>query len=163
MTPIIEIFENLTYNPFESDCLFQNDDRDPDLNFFNEVKCKNLNCSYFTTDEVKVSLRQNNSNSNERYFNILHTNIRTRSLTKSIGILYRTRNIIGKKNLVKLYFAFVLSYINYACIAWASTNKTKLEPLFRRQKQAVSAINFKDRRTHTSEYSLISNLSQFLS
>jgi hypothetical protein len=75
----------------------------------------------------------------------------TNKVSKSIGILYRTRIIIGKKNLAKLYFAFVQSYINYACIAWASTNKTKLEPLLRRQKQAVRAINFKDRRTHTSE------------
>jgi hypothetical protein len=71
-------------------------------------------------------------------------------ISKSIGILYRTRVIISKKNLKQLYFAFIHSYINYACIAWASTNKTKLACLYRHQKHAMRVINFKDRFTHAA-------------
>ena len=38
--------------------------------------------------------------------------------------------------------------INYANIAWASTNKTKLKKLFEKQKQAVSIIFNQDRFTY---------------
>ena len=71
-------------------------------------------------------------------------------ISKSIGILYRNREIIDKRNLKQLYFAFIQSYINYASIAWASTNKSKLEPLYRRQKHAIRVINFKDSLTPTA-------------
>ena len=90
MAPVIENFENLTYNPFENDCLFKNDDRDPDLNYFNEVNSKNFDCSYFTADEVKTSLCKNSSNES---FNILHTNIR--SLTRNIDSLKELLNETG--------------------------------------------------------------------
>ena len=38
--------------------------------------------------------------------------------------------------------------INYANIAWASTNKTKLKKLFEKQKQAVRIIFNQDRFTY---------------
>jgi hypothetical protein len=49
-----------------------------------------------------------------------------------------------------LYFSFVQSYVSYACIAWASTNKTKLYPLHRRQKHALRVISFQNRMTHSA-------------
>ena len=38
-------------------------------------------------------------------------------ISKSIGILYRARLIIPRKQLNQLYFLFVHSYLNYANIA----------------------------------------------
>ena len=38
--------------------------------------------------------------------------------------------------------------MNYANIAWGSTHKSKLLPLYRKQKQAVRAIFFKDKMAH---------------
>ena len=55
-------------------------------------------------------------------------------ISKSIGILYKARLIIPRKQLNQLYFLFVHSYLNYANIAWSSTQKTKLSTLYRQQQ-----------------------------
>jgi len=68
-------------------------------------------------------------------------------ISKSIGILYKTRDILNKKLLTKLYFSFIHSYLNYGNIAWASTHKTKLSVLYRRQEHALRVINFQNRYT----------------
>ena len=78
-----------------------------------------------------------------------HIDYIVNKISKTIGILYNIRDFVGKHNLRLLYFAFVQSYINYASIAWASINKTKLQTLFRRQKHALRVINFKDKFTHS--------------
>ena len=41
--------------------------------------------------------------------------------------------------------------INYANIAWATTNKTKLKKLFEKQKQVVRIIFNQDRFTHSKD------------
>ena len=70
-------------------------------------------------------------------------------ISKSIGILYRSRNTLTKPLLKQLYYSFVHSYLNYGNIAWGSTCKTKLVSLYRSQKHAIRVINFKNRFTHT--------------
>ena len=52
------------------------------------------------------------------------------------------------KGLRSIYFSFIHSYKNYANIAWASTNKTKLKILSGKQKQAASIMFSQDRFTH---------------
>lgn len=69
-------------------------------------------------------------------------------ISKSIGILYKSRHILHKQHLNMLYFSFIRSYLNYVNMAWASTYKTKLASLYRYQTHAVRVINFKDRFTH---------------
>ena len=69
-------------------------------------------------------------------------------ISKSIGILYKAREFLSKHNLKQLYYSFIHSYLNYANIAWGSTHKSKLELLYRRQKQAARIIYFKDRYTN---------------
>ena len=49
----------------------------------------------------------------------------------------------------QLYFSFFHSYLNYANIAWASTNKSILISLYRHQKHAIRIIYDKDRFEHT--------------
>ena len=68
---------------------------------------------------------------------------------KSIGILYKSRNILHKNLLKQLYFSFIHYYLNYANIVWASTHKSKLTNIYRTQKHAIRVIFFKDRLTHT--------------
>ena len=48
----------------------------------------------------------------------------------------------------KHYLCFMYSYINYANIAWVSTNKTNLKKLFGKQKQAARIIFNQNRFTH---------------
>ena len=45
-------------------------------------------------------------------------------------------------------FPFIHSYLNYAIIAWASTNKSNFISLYRHQKHAIRIIDNKDRFTH---------------
>ena len=75
-------------------------------------------------------------------------NVKTK-VSKSIGILYRSRDMLNKPLLKQLYHSFVHSYLNYGNVAWASTNKTTLDPLYRKQKHAIRVINLKDRFEHS--------------
>ena len=59
---------------------------------------------------------------------------------------------MNSKCLQSIYFSFVHSYINYANIAWASTNKTELKKLFRKQKQSARIMFNQDRFTHAVHY-----------
>ena len=76
-----------------------------------------------------------------------HINDVSTKISKSIGILYKSRGIVKQPLLKQLYFSFIHCHLNYANIAWASTYKSKLEGLYRHQKHAARIINFKDRFT----------------
>ena len=67
---------------------------------------------------------------------------------KVVSVLYKASKLINSKCLQSIYFSFIHSYINYANIAWASTNKTNLKKLFGKQKQAARIIFNQDRFTH---------------
>ena len=71
------------------------------------------------------------------------------TIFKSIGILYRVRLIIPKKQLNQLYFSFAHSYLIYANLAWGSAQKTKLSTLYRQQKHSIRLLSFKDQFTHS--------------
>ena len=55
---------------------------------------------------------------------------------KSIGVLYIASHLLDFKNILKIYFSFIHIYISYANIAWASTFKTKLQGILKKQKHA---------------------------
>ena len=71
-------------------------------------------------------------------------------ISKSIGILYKSRDALSKQCLKQIYFSFIHNYVNYANIAWASTGKSKLGRLYGCQKYAARVIYCKDRYTHAS-------------
>ena len=58
-------------------------------------------------------------------------------ISKNIGVLYRASHLPDFKNLLKIYFSFIRIYISYANIAWASTFKTKLQRILKKQKHAA--------------------------
>ena len=76
-----------------------------------------------------------------------HINIVSRKVCKSIGILNRTRCILSKFLQRQLYFSIINCYLHYPNMAQASTNKSKLQALYRYQKHATRIINFKDKFT----------------
>ena len=78
----------------------------------------------------------------KHYINIVSTKI-----CKSIRILYRTRCILSKLLRKQLYFSFINCYLVYANMAWASTNKSKLQVLYRHQKHVARIINFTSAKT----------------
>ena len=67
-------------------------------------------------------------------------------ISKSICILYRERLIVPRKQLNQLYFSFVHSYLNYANLAWGSTQKAKFF-LYRQQNHSIRLLSFKDQLT----------------
>ena len=79
-----------------------------------------------------------------------HINIARSKISKSIGILYKSRYVLSKQCLKQLYFLFIHNYVNCANIAWASTSKSKLERIYRCQKHAARVIYHKDWYSHAS-------------
>ena len=77
-----------------------------------------------------------------------HIQLIENKVSKNVGILYKASKLINSKCLRSIYFCFIHSYINFANIAWASTNKTNLKKLFGKQKQAAPIIFNQDRFTH---------------
>jgi hypothetical protein len=70
-------------------------------------------------------------------------------ISKNLGILYKMRHIIDRKSLTQLYFSFINSYLSYGNIIWASTHKTKLQPLHNIQKHAARIIFFESKFAHS--------------
>ena len=52
-----------------------------------------------------------------------HINLIENKVSKNVGIVYKTSKLINSKCLRSIYFSFIQSCINYANIAWVSTNK----------------------------------------
>ena len=46
-----------------------------------------------------------------------HIEILSSKISKSIGILYKSRDVLSKQCLKQLYFSFIYSYVNYENIA----------------------------------------------
>ena len=63
--------------------------------------------------------------------------------------MYKSRNILSKRRMKQLCFSFINSYLNYANITWASTNKSSLISLYGYRKHAIRIIYDKDRFAHT--------------
>ena len=58
-------------------------------------------------------------------------------VAKNIGLLYPEKHYLDDKCLKQIYFTYIHAYLNYANIAWSSTNKTKLKKVQSKQKHAL--------------------------
>ena len=70
-----------------------------------------------------------------------HIKVVQNKISKNIGVLYKTSHLLDFKKLLKFYFFCIHIYISYANIPWASTFKTKLQGILRKQKH-VARITF---------------------
>ena len=76
-------FENLHFNPFYNETFSDaEDERDPDVNLYNEVNTQNLECSYLFPNEIESFLSEKE---NSEIINAIHVNIR--SLSKNFDNL----------------------------------------------------------------------------
>jgi hypothetical protein len=64
-------------------------------------------------------------------------------VTKSIGILCKTRKYLNTSCLLKLYYAFIYPNLTYCIEIWGCAYKTNLESLFKQQKKAIRIIALK--------------------
>ena len=58
-----------------------------------------------------------------------HIDIVSSRVSKSIGIFYKSRDVLSKQSLKQLHFSFIHNYVNYTNIAWSSTSKSNLNVL----------------------------------
>ena len=66
-----------------------------------------------------------------------HIEVVENKISKNIGVLYGASHLLDFKNLLKIYFFFIHIYISCANISWASTFKTKLQGILKKQKHAA--------------------------
>ena len=61
-------------------------------------------------------------------------------ISGNLDVLFKTKNVLDFKTLLKFCYCFIDTYLIYANIAWTSTNKTKLKKLYNKQKDALIII-----------------------
>lgn len=79
-----------------------------------------------------------------------HINNLKAKLSKTIAIMYKTKDVLNKNSLNLLYCSLVLPYINYCVEVWGNTHKTNINPIFLLQKKAIRIVNQKDYREPTN-------------
>ena len=71
-------------------------------------------------------------------------------LARGIGMIYRIRYFVDEACLLKMYYSFVQSHVNYNLINWSCTKKSFLEPIEKKMKKAIRIISYsKTRFEHT--------------
>ena len=78
-----------------------------------------------------------------------HIEVVENKISKNIGVLYRASHLFDFKNLPKICFSFIQVYISYANIVWASTFKTKLQGILKKQKHAARIYFHANRFEHS--------------
>ena len=94
---------------------------------FNNIEIKRENFKKFLGVIIDENLTWKN-----------HIEVVENKISKNIGVLYRASHLLVY---LLIYFSFIQVYISYANIAWASTFKTKLQGILKKQKHAAR-INF---------------------
>ena len=77
-----------------------------------------------------------------------HTDVVKNKIFKYIGVLYRASHLLDFQNVLKIFFSFIDIYISYANIVWASTFKTKLQGILKKQKHAAQITFHVNRLDH---------------
>ena len=73
-------------------------------------------------------------------------------VSKSIGILYKTKDVLDIQALRTLYQSLVEPYMSYCCEIWGNTYTSRLRKLSLLQKKAIRIIYSLDYHGHTSVF-----------
>ena len=79
-----------------------------------------------------------------------HINHVCKKMSKSIGLIFRSRFFLTEKTLLSLYYTLVYPYISYRSTVWTSTYPTNLNRIYLLQKRAVRAITKSDYLAHSA-------------
>ena len=71
-----------------------------------------------------------------------------KQISKSIGMLFRSRFYLSSKTKLTLYYSLIYPCITYCNSKWSSTYVTNLNRIYCLQKQAVRTITNSDYRAH---------------
>ena len=77
-----------------------------------------------------------------------HIGYLCKQISKSIGMLFRSRFYLSSKSKLTLYYSLIYPYITYCNSTWSSTYVTNLNRIYCLQKRAVRAITNSDYRVN---------------
>ena len=73
-------------------------------------------------------------------------------VSKSIGVLYKTKDVLDIQALRTLYQSLVEPYMSYCCEIWGNTYPSRVRKLSLLQKKAIRIIYSQDYHGHTSVF-----------
>ena len=79
-----------------------------------------------------------------------HISFICKQISKSVGIIFRSRFYLSSKTKLTLYYALIYPYITYCNSTWSSTYVSNLNRIFYLQKRVVRAIVNSDYRAHSA-------------
>ena len=79
-----------------------------------------------------------------------HISYLCKQMSKSIGILFRSRFCLSSKTKLTLYYSLIYPHITYCNTIWSSTYVTNLNRIYCLQKRAVRAITNSDYKAHSA-------------
>ena len=82
-------------------------------------------------------------------------------LSRSLGILFKTKSFLPKDILKKLYYAFIHSHLNFGLIIWSATPKSNLLKLRSIQSKAIRVLAGADWYEHASPLYVKLNILSF--
>ena len=71
-------------------------------------------------------------------------------ISKSIGIISRSRFFLSTRTKRSLYYTLIYPYISYCNIVWSSTYATSLNRIWLLQKRAVCVMTNSEYRAHSA-------------
>jgi hypothetical protein len=80
----------------------------------------------------------------------LHVNNICNKVSKSMGILYRARQVLYGQTLLTLYNALIKPHFMYCITVWGNTCKTYLHKLHLMQKKIIRIISYSQFHVHTA-------------
>jgi hypothetical protein len=79
-----------------------------------------------------------------------HVNSVANKISKTVGILYKVKNILSSAHLATLYHSLIEPYLHYCCIVWAThSESTLLETLLKLQKRCCRIICYSPPKAHS--------------
>ena len=72
-----------------------------------------------------------------------------KKISKSIGIMFRSRFLLSETTKKSLYYTLIYSYLTYCATVWSSTYVTHVNRIFVLQKRAVRIIRNPDFHAHS--------------
>ena len=65
--------------------------------------------------------------------------------------MYRAKPFLSKHSSLTLYYSYIHTYLNYANLPWATTNRSNLKKLLSQQKHTIRIVNDKTHFENTKE------------
>ena len=81
-----------------------------------------------------------------------HYKVCKKTISKSLGMLYKIRRYLDKTTLTNMYYSFVFIYLIYCVELWGSYLKSYFDRLVKIQKKCIRTISFSEYLAPQSRY-----------